>query len=118
MKTTAGLQARLQLEAEILHSLWHDGAASVIRLEHRLGRSSSELMECLDDLIAKKYIYLHWPSPEGSLKSVYYLTTGLRRTIANMLKDVPRYRMKVFWELLCREEAGLPNHEILNVTSA
>ncbi len=105
----------LELEAELLQSLWRDGAASVLRLEQRLGRPAAELLEGLEDLMRKEYVYLHWPSLYNPLQSVYYLTTKLRKRIAAMLKDTPRYRMKVFWELLCREQEGLPPRDILNV---
>lgn len=104
----------LQLEAELLHSLWYDGAASVLRLERRLGRPSAELLEGLEDLMRKEYVYVHWPSLYNPLQSVYYLTTKVRKRIAAMLKDAPRYRMKIFWELLCREQEGLPQRDILN----
>lgn len=99
----------MQLAAEILHSLWYDGAASGLRLERRLGRSASAIMECLEDLMQNNYVYLHWPSPDGALQSVYYLTWWLRRAIRKILQASPRYRMRIWWELLCREEAGLPN---------
>ncbi len=108
----------LQLEAELLHSLWYDGAASVLRLEQRLGRPCAELLEGLEDLIRREYVYLHWPALQNPLQSVYYLTTKLRKKIAAMLKDTPRYRMKLFWELLCREEEGLPSRDTLNAPAA
>jgi DNA-binding MarR family transcriptional regulator len=116
METITGVpkEELLQVEAELLYSLWYDGAASVVRLEQRLGRPSTELLEALEDLIRRGYVYLHWPSLTSPLQSVYYLTTRLRKKIAAMLKETPRYRMKVFWELLCREEEGLPPRDILN----
>lgn len=116
METTSRLSKEelLQMEAELLHSFWYDGAASVIRLERRLGRPSADLLVGIEDLIHKDCIYVHWPSPESRLRSVYYLTTKLRKKIAAALKDTPRYRMKIFWELLCREEEGLPHRDILN----
>ncbi len=104
----------LRLEAELLYSLWYDGAASVLRLEQRVGRPSAELLEAIEDLMRRGYVYLHWPSLHNPLQSVYYLTTKLRKRIAAMLKETPRHRMKVFWELLCREEEGLPPRDILN----
>ncbi len=120
METMAGLpkEELLQLEAELLHSLWHDGAASVARLERRLGRPQADLVESLEDLMRKDYVYIHWPSLEDPVRSVYYLTTRLRKKIASVLKDTPRHRMKVFWELLRREEEGLPNRDILNAPLA
>jgi hypothetical protein len=116
METITGLpkEELLQLEAELLHSLWYDGAASVLRLERRLGRPSAELLEGLEDLMRREYVYLHWPSLQNPLQSVYYLTTKLRKKISAMLKETPRHRMKVFWELLCREEEGLPPRDLLN----
>lgn len=109
-------EERLQLQAEILHSLWYEGAASALRLARRLGRSSDLILECLQELTDKHYLYVHWPSTEGALQSVYYLRWWLRRAIRQMLKESPRYRMRLWWELLCREEAGLPNPErVLNV---
>ncbi|MCI2430843.1 hypothetical protein LM602_07205 [Candidatus Acetothermia bacterium] len=104
-------EERLQLQADILHSLWYEGAASALRLADRLGRSSDLILECLQDLTDRHYIYIHWPSTEGALQSVYYLRWWLRRAICQILKDSPRYRMRLWWELLCREEAGLPNPE-------
>lgn len=104
----------LQLEAELLHSLWYDGAASVLRLEQRLGRPAADLLEGLEDLMRKEYVYVHWPSLYNPLQSVYYLTTKLRKRITAMLKDAPCYRMKIFWELLCREQEGLPQRDLLN----
>ena len=104
----------LQVEAELLHSLWYDGAASVLRLERRLGRPPSELLEGLEDLMRREHVYLLWPSLHSPLQSVYYLTTKMRKRIAAMLKETPRYRMRVFWELLCREQEGLPQRDILN----
>jgi len=120
MEVLAGLptEERLQLEAELLHSLWYDGAASVVRLERRLGRSPTDLLEGIEDLVRRDYVYLHWPSPQSPLHSVYYLTTRLRKKIAAMLKDTRRHRMKIFWELLCREEEGLPNRDILDAPLA
>lgn len=107
----------LQLEAELLHSLWYDGAASVLQLERRLGHPSAELLEGLEDLMRKEYVYVHWPSLYSPLQSVYYLTTKVRKRIAAMLTNTPRYRMKIFWELLCREQEGLPPRDILNAPS-
>jgi hypothetical protein len=104
----------LQLKAELLHSFWYDGAASVFRLERRLGRPSTDLLEGIEDLMRTDYVYVHWPSPESPLKSVYYLTSRLRKRIAAMLTETPRHRMKVFWELLRREEEGLPHRDILD----
>lgn len=120
METMAGLpkEELLQLEAELLHSLWHDGAASVARLERRLGRPQADLAESLEDLMRKDYVYIHWPSLENPVHSVYYLTTRLRKKIAAMLKETPRHRMRVFWELLCREEEVLPPRDILNAPTA
>lgn len=119
METTSDLSKEdlLRLEAELLHSLWYDGAASVLRLEQRLGRPSAELLEGIEDLMRREYVYLHWPSLHNPLQSVYYLTTKLRKKITAMLKETPRHRMKVFWELLCREEEGLPPRDILNATT-
>ncbi len=116
MGTITGLpkEELLQLEAELLYSLWYDGAASVLRLEQRLGRPSAELLEGLEDLMRREYVYLLWPSLTSPLQSVYYLTTKLRKRIAAMLKETPRHRMRVFWELLRREEEGLPARDILN----
>jgi len=116
VKTISGLSKEelLRLEAELLHSLWHDGAASVLRLEQRLGRPPDELLEGLEDLMHRGYVYLHWPALQDPLQSVYYLTTKVRKKIAEMFKETPRYRMKIFWELLCREEEGLPPRDLLN----
>ncbi len=104
-------EEQLRLQAEILHSLWYEGAASALRLERRLGRPAAVIMECLQELMDKHYLYIHWPSTEGALQSVYYLRWWLRRAIRQILKDSPRYRMRLWWELLHREEAGLPNPE-------
>lgn len=116
MRTITGVpkEELLQLEAELLHSLWYDGAASVIRLEQRLGRPSIDVLEGIEDLMRREYVYLHWPSPQSPLQSVYYLTTKLRKKIAAMLREAPRHRMRVFWELLRREEEGLPPRDVLN----
>lgn len=118
METTLTLprEEQLQLQAEILHSLWYEGAASALRLADRLGRPAAVIMECLQELSDKHYLYIHWPSTEGALQSVYYLRWWLRRAIRQILKDSSRYRMRLWWELLRREEAGLPNPErIANV---
>lgn len=114
---TLAKEERLQLQAEILHSLWYDGAASALRLERRLGRPCALILDCLQDLTNREYLYIHWPSPESASHSVYYLRWWLRRAIRQMLKDSPRYRMRLWWELVCREESGLPNPErIVNVS--
>ncbi len=120
METATGLpkEELLQLEAELLYSLWYDGAASILRLEQRLGRPATALLEGIEDLMRRGYVYLHWPSSLDPLQSVYYLTTKLRKKIAAMLKETPRYRMRVFWELLCREEEGLPPRDLFNAPTA
>ncbi len=107
-KTRLPAEERHRIEAEILHSLWQEGASNTHVLITRLGIIRPVLEECLDELIGKEWVYRHWESPDDERATVFYLTERARRVFRAALAGNPRYRMKTLWDALKREEAGLP----------
>jgi DNA-binding MarR family transcriptional regulator len=101
-------EERERIKAEILHSLWQEGASSFHKLIKRLGIVNSIMCECLDDLIVRKWVYRLWESPIDEQATVFYLTERTRKIFRKAVADNPRYRMKRFWEALKREDGGLP----------
>ena len=101
-------EERHRLEAQILHSLWQEGASSLNALRSRLGILNSVLDECLDELVMRRWVYRLWESPQDTQATVFYLTERTRKIFRAAIGASSRYRMKLLWESLKREEGGLP----------
>ena len=101
-------EERHRIEAEILHSLWQEGASSFNALIGRLGIFNSVLEECLDELVMRKWVYRLWETPQDERATVFYLTERTRKIFRAAIGASPRYRMKLLWECLKREEGRLP----------
>ncbi len=107
---------RERIEAEILQSLWQEGASSFHKLIKRLGLAHSALLEeCVDQLVMRKWVYRLWECPDNNEATVFYLTERTRKIFRKAVAENPRYRMKHFWEALKREDGGAANISVGNL---
>jgi hypothetical protein len=107
---------RERIEAEILHSLWQEGASNFRKLIKRLGMAHSDLLaECLEELVMRKWVYRLWECPDNDEATVFYLTERTRKIFRKAVGENPRYRMKHFWEALKREDSGAAHLPVANI---
>ena len=100
---------RVHVQVLILHHLWTRGASSLRRVAETLNLSVDMAESCIDELTSRRFAYELWPSPEGKLYSVYFLTGWFSRMLREEFNDSSRYKMEVLWLALQREQGGLPS---------
>lgn len=103
MTQTIRHEERLDIEAEIVSHLWHEVQATPLTLAGVLRRPLPILLDCLDDLSGRGFVYQFLSSPEGRDRSIYCLTRAALKRIEWMLQGYSRYRLKSAWDVLRQE---------------
>jgi len=102
--TTLEFADQLDIEAEILRSIWYEGKATPDDLSRELNQDPLMIDTCLDDLVQRNCIFQYFKPESGHDDAIYCLTKRANRKLERSLVDYDRYKLRAFWLSFARDD--------------